>query len=203
MAIPLVVAVVLAWLTKALLEDPVRFGKLGMASFPRPHLRLVTAGLAIAAALGSLAFATQGLPSRIPPRLQAIGTWSELDPAASWRPGRCYYPPESSADLSSECTPLKRQGVPLVLLWGDSHAAHLYPGLVNLQSTHDFDIIQWTAGRCPPTASPLHPRECKLLCKAGDALKKLTHLNPTRYCLPAHGKCTWRKANLRRILFAR
>jgi len=176
--VPLAAAVMLAWLTKALLEDPVRFGKLGMASFPKPHLRVVTAGLAAAVALGSLAFATQGLPSRIPPQLQAIGTWSEMDPAANWRPGRCYYPPESSAELSSECTPLKRPGVPLVLLWGDSHAAHLYPGLVNLQSTHDLDIIQWTAAGCPPTATRFIQETPTCSARRAAALKKLTHLNP-------------------------
>lgn len=178
MAVPLVAALVLAWLTKALLEDPVRFGRLGMASFPKPHLRVVTAGLAIAVALGSLAFATQGLPSRIPAQLQAIGTWSEMDPAASWRPSRCYHPPESHAELSNECTPLKRPGVPLVLLWGDSHAAHLYPGLVHLQSTHDFDIIQWTAAACPPTATRYSQEGPACSARRAAAWRELAHLNP-------------------------
>jgi peptidoglycan/LPS O-acetylase OafA/YrhL len=177
-AIPLVAAVVLAWLTKVLLEDPVRFGKLGMASFPKPHLRVVTAGLAIAVALGSLAYVTQGLPSRIPPQLQAIGTWSETDPAANWRPSRCYYPPESTTELSSECTPLKRPGVPLVLLWGDSHAAHLYPGLVKLQSTHDLDIVQWTAAACPPTVIPFANESMNCAARRATALRKLTRLKP-------------------------
>jgi peptidoglycan/LPS O-acetylase OafA/YrhL len=177
-AVPLVAAVVLAWLTKVLLEDPVRFGKLGMTSFPKPHLRVVTAGLAIAVALGSLAFATQGLPSRIPPQLQAIGTWSEINPAANWRPNRCYYPPESRTELSSECTPLKRPGVPLVLLWGDSHAAHLYPGLANLQSTHDLDIIQWTAAACPPTVIPFANESMNCAARRATALRKLTRLKP-------------------------
>jgi peptidoglycan/LPS O-acetylase OafA/YrhL len=178
MAAPLVAAVVLAWLTKALLEDPVRFGKLGMASFPRPHLRPVAAGLVFAVALGSLAFATQGLPSRIPPQLQAIATWSEINLGAGWRPGRCYYGPESSTEFSNECTPLKRPGVPLVLLWGDSHAAHLYPGLVNLQSTHDLDIIQWTAALCPPTAIPFTDEAMTCSARRATALRRLTHLNP-------------------------
>ena len=177
-AVPLVAAVVLAWLSKTLLEDPVRFGKLGMTSFPKPQLRVVTAGLAIAAALGSLAFATQGLPSRISPQLQAIGTWSEVDPAASWRPYRCYYPPESHTELSSECTPLKRPGVPLVLLWGDSQAAHLYPGLVNLRSTHDLDIIQWTAAACPPTTAPFTQESPTCPARRAAAWSKLAHLNP-------------------------
>jgi peptidoglycan/LPS O-acetylase OafA/YrhL len=177
-AVPLVAAVVLAWLTRALLEDPVRFGKLGMASFPKPHLRTVTAGLAIAVALGSFAFATHGLPSRIPPQLQAIGTWSETDSAANWRPNRCYYPPESRTELSSECTPLKRPGVPLVLLWGDSHAAHLYPGLVKLQSTHDLDIVQWTAAACPPTVIPFANETMNCAARRASALRKLTRLKP-------------------------
>lgn len=177
-AIPLVVAVVLAWLTKALLEDPVRFGRLGMASFPKPHLHVVTAGLAIAVALGSLAFATKGQPSRIPPQLRAIGTWSEMNPAVNWRPSRCYYPPESPAELSSECTPPKRPGVPLVLLWGDSHAAHLYPGLVKLQSTHVIDIIQWTAGQCPPTVVPFANESVNCAARRTTALRKLTRLKP-------------------------
>jgi peptidoglycan/LPS O-acetylase OafA/YrhL len=177
-AVPLVAAVVLAWLTKALLEDPVRFGKLGMASFPKPHLRVVTAGLAIAVALGSFAFATHGLPSRIPPQLQAIGTWSETDPAANWRPNRCYYPPESAAELSSECTPLKRPDVPLVLLWGDSHAAHLYPGLVKLQSTHDLDIVQWTAAACPPIVIAFANESINCAARRASALRKLATLKP-------------------------
>ena len=177
-AVPLVVAVVLAWLTKVLLEDPVRFGKLGRASFPRPHLPVVAAGLAIAASLGAFAFATQGLPSRIAPQLQAIGTWSETEPAASWRPGRCYYPPESSTESSSECTPLKRSGVPLILLWGDSHAAALYPGLVSLKSRHELDIIQWTAAGCPPTTRRYSQESATCSARRATALKKLTHLNP-------------------------
>jgi len=178
MAVPLVVSVALAWLTKALLEEPFRFGKLGLASFRRPHLRVVVGGLVFAAALGSLAFATQGLPSRIPPQLQAIGEWSEITPSVIWRPGDCYHAPKSTTAFSSECTPLKRPGVPLVLLWGDSHAAHLYPGLVSAQSMHSFDIIQWTAGLCPPTAVAFTNESLACPRRRATALRELAHLNP-------------------------
>lgn len=178
MAVPLVVSVALAWVTKALLEDPVRFGKLGLTSFRRPHLRVAVAGLVLAAALGSLAFATQGLPSRIPPQLQAIGEWSEIIPSVIWRPGNCYHTPNSTTEFSSECTPLKRPGVPLVLLWGDSHAAHLYPGLVGAQSIHSFDIIQWTAGLCPPTAVAFAHEGPACPIRRATALRELAQLNP-------------------------
>jgi peptidoglycan/LPS O-acetylase OafA/YrhL len=178
MTVPLVASVALAWLTKVVLEDPMRFGKLGLTSFRRPHLRLVVAGLVFAGALGSLAVATEGLPSRIPPQLQAIAEWSETVPSVIWRPGHCYYAPQSTAEFSGECTPLKRPEVPLVLLWGDSHAAHLYPGLVSLRSTHDLDFIQWTAGLCPPTVTPLMNESRACPTRRATALRELTHLNP-------------------------
>jgi peptidoglycan/LPS O-acetylase OafA/YrhL len=178
LAVPLVAAVALAWFTKAFLEDPVRFGKLGLVSFRRPHLRLVAAGLIFAAALGSLAVATQGLASRLPQRLQAIGIWSVVNPDANWRAGRCYFTPQVPDEFSRDCTPIKRPGVPLVLLWGDSHAAHLYPGLANLQSTHDLDIIQWTAGLCPPTAVPFANESVACPTRRATALRMLTHLKP-------------------------
>jgi len=175
-AVPLAISFALAWLTKALLEEPVRFGRIGGASFQRPHLRLAVAGLAFAAVLGSIAVATQGLPSRIPPQLQAIAEWSET--GVNWRVGRCYYGPQQPAEFASECTPPKRPGVPLVLLWGDSHAAHLYPGLVRIESTHSLDIAQWTAGLCPPTAIPFANEDLACPGRRATALRKLTHLNP-------------------------
>jgi hypothetical protein len=37
-----------------------------------------------------------------------------------------------------------------VLLWGDSHAAQLYPGLAALYSDRDFRLMRLTAAGCPP-----------------------------------------------------
>jgi peptidoglycan/LPS O-acetylase OafA/YrhL len=176
--VPLMISVALAWLTKTLLEDPVRFGRLGLASFRRPHLGLVVAGLAFAAVLGSIAVATQGVPSRFPPNLQAIAKWSEISPDNSWRSGRCYFAPETPVDFASECTPAKRPGVPLVLLWGDSHAAHLYPGLMSVKSTHSFDIIQWTAGSCPPSAMAFSNEGAACPARRASAWRMLAHLQP-------------------------
>jgi peptidoglycan/LPS O-acetylase OafA/YrhL len=177
MAIPLVASVALAWLTKSLLESPVRFGKLGLASFPPPSLRPVLAGLLFACALGLFAVATRGLPSRFPPQLRAIAEWSE-SLNIIWRPGQCYFSPGSTTEFSSECTPLKRPGVPLVLLWGDSHAAHLYAGLIRTQSIHPFDIIQWTAGLCPPTVMPFANEGSGCPTRRATALRELARLNP-------------------------
>ena len=155
MAIPLAASIVLAWLTKKLLEDPVRFGKLGLAVFRRPPLWPVISGLVFAGLLGGSIVATDGLPSRFSPKLRAIAAWSEVNPDINWRVRRCYYDLNDTSEFSNECTPIKRPGVPLILLWGDSHAAHLYPGMADMQSTASFDIAQWTAAACPPTVNPL------------------------------------------------
>lgn len=178
MAIPLTAALVLALSTKLLVEDPVRFGRLGLASFRRPDLKPVAAGLLSAAALGSLAVAARGMPSRFPPQLRAIATWSEADPIIKWRSGQCYFAPTISLEFSDECTPRKRSGVPRVLLWGDSHAAHLYPGLLKLESTHNIDVIQWTAGLCPPTAAPIINEGAACPARRATALKTLASLHP-------------------------
>jgi hypothetical protein len=110
--------------------------------------------------------------------LRAIAQWSETSPDFDWRAGRCYQPPRSSDDFSPECTPRKRPGVPLVLLWGDSHAADLYPGLVSAQSTQSFDIAQWTAAGCPPAAIPFTNESLACAGRRATALKELTHFNP-------------------------
>jgi len=177
-ALPLVVSFALAWVTKSFLEDPVRFGTLGFASFRRPPLRTVVVALGLSAVLGSFVVLTGGLPSRFPPNLRAIAAWSEINPGINWRPGSCYHDPQSTTEFSSECTPSKRPGVPLVLLWGDSHAAHLYPGLVNIQSAHPFDVIQWTAAACPPSSIPFVKESLACPRRRATALRQLTHVKP-------------------------
>ena len=154
--IPLTVSFVLAWLTKILVEDPVRFGRLGRATFRRPPLWPVPSALIIAGILGSLIVADDGVPSRFPPRLRAVAEWSAGKPDDAWRSGRCYFTPGVTIEFSSECTPVKRPGIPLVLLWGDSHAAELYSGMAAIQTTMAVDIAQWTVAGCPPTVKIFH-----------------------------------------------
>jgi peptidoglycan/LPS O-acetylase OafA/YrhL len=176
MAIPLGAAFALAWLTKKFLEDPVRFGRFGLAVFPRPPLWPVVSGLVFAGLLGSLATATDGLPSRFSPQLRAIAEWSESNPDINWRAGHCYFYLGIAADFLNECTPLKRPNVPLILLWGDSHAAHLYPGMAEFQSAATFDIAQWTSAACPPTVQPLTGESHTCPIRRAAAMLKLGRL---------------------------
>jgi peptidoglycan/LPS O-acetylase OafA/YrhL len=176
MAIPLGAAFGLAWLTKKFLEDPVRFGRVGLAVFPRPPLSSVVSGLVFAGLLGTSATTTDGLSSRFSPQLRAIAEWSESNPEINWRVGHCYFYLSDTVDFSSECTPVKRANVPLILLWGDSHAAHLYSGMAELQSAATFDIAQWTAAACPPTVQPLAEESHTCPIRRAAAMLKLGRL---------------------------
>jgi peptidoglycan/LPS O-acetylase OafA/YrhL len=178
MALALSASFVLAWLTKKLLEDPVRFGKLGSAVFRRPPLGALILGLVCAGFLSSLVVENDGLPSRFTPRLRAIAEWSEVNPDISWRVGHCYFYPSNKEEFSNECTPFKRPGVPLILLWGDSHAAHLYSGLAGVQSTMAMDIAQWTTAGCPPTVKPFRGENPTCAKRRETAMNRLTQLDP-------------------------
>ncbi|MGH8318091.1 MAG: acyltransferase family protein [Steroidobacteraceae bacterium] len=153
--VPVTAAVLLAYLTKCLIEDPVRFGRVGDRQVGRPPVWGLAVGLLAAAVLGISALANGGYPNRFPPGVSAIASWSIPDEDAPWRANRCYLYPGDNRAYAPECTPPRRAGVPRVVLWGDSHAADLYPGLKGLQQRTDFSLVQWTAAGCAPTRSPL------------------------------------------------
>ena len=148
----IVAAVLLAWSTRGLIESPVRFGRLWGRAVRAPPTWLLACGLVFAGLLGVSALATHGYPSRYSERLRTIAN----SPSSSheyqpYRENRCNFHSGVRPPFSPECTPPARPGVPRVLLWGDSHAAHLYPGLLSLQKRRNFDLIQWTGAGCPPT----------------------------------------------------
>jgi peptidoglycan/LPS O-acetylase OafA/YrhL len=151
--ISLCAAFLLSWLTKQLVEDPARWGRLRGRPVTRPPTWVTTSGLLAAGLIGVATVTSQGFPARFPRSLQAVASWSLPYPDTAWRVGRCYIYPGPMRPFAAECTPAKRSGVLRMLLWGDSHAAQLYPGLVALRARHDFDLIQWTASGCPPTRS--------------------------------------------------
>jgi peptidoglycan/LPS O-acetylase OafA/YrhL len=145
-----------AWLTREVVENPVRFGKIGTFMVPMPRLATVFCGLLVSAIIGTVTVGQEGFASRFPPGLRAIANWSKsYEDGGYWRAGRCYFAPEATDPFSAECTPAKRAGIPQILLWGDSHAAHLYPGLANLRAHYDFGLVQWTSAGCPPSRTPL------------------------------------------------
>jgi peptidoglycan/LPS O-acetylase OafA/YrhL len=147
----IVAAVALAWCTRELVEAPARFGRLWTVSIVVPPTWVLACGLMFTGLLGVAAVATDGFPSRYSPRLRALASPPRPGMGLPYRLNSCSFQAGTNGPLTSDCVPHRRPGIPAVLLWGDSHAAHLYPGVLDLQSKHDFDLIQWTAAGCPPT----------------------------------------------------
>jgi hypothetical protein len=141
-------AFALAWLTYAWVELPIRGPQ---ARLPATRAAPVVAG--VIAAIGLLGIGTavtRGFPARLP----AILDDTEAGPASlkAYREDTCFVnavtKPGRFADECLDPPGLAKE--PLLILWGDSHAAHLYPGLHALQKTRQFRLAQYTSVACPP-----------------------------------------------------
>lgn len=131
----------LAWLTFAFIDKPIRFGR-------RLSTKTVAscAALVVTAIVGCVVYALHGLPSRYPQSVQALAAF-KYSYAENYREGSCFLKPEQRATEFVSCTDASSGRS--ILLWGDSHAAHLYPGLKNgLNGT--ARLTQLTASMCPP-----------------------------------------------------
>ena len=143
-------AVFLSVMTYIYIERPLRFGK------TIPTKTAAKALISIAIILGILGisiFSKNGYPSRFPSGLKEIIQFSlteENFSLESYRWTKCFLGPSQKFEdfdkqcLNSKNDPLKKS----IVLWGDSHAAHLYPGLAKMSETENFNLIQLTKSSC-------------------------------------------------------
>ena len=85
-------------------------------------------------------------------------------------------PDQSASHFSSECAGSGRH--PLVVVWGDSYAASLYPGLAHFGAQRGFDVAEYAASACPPLMGFVHPE--RRFCKGANdfVLQRLAELKP-------------------------
>jgi peptidoglycan/LPS O-acetylase OafA/YrhL len=151
----LLAATVLAWATYRWLEQPVRHAqRLGRG--PRQALVLAVLMGAVASA-GYMVFLQDGLASRYPQPVRHLVDF-RYDHLAAYRTRECFIDRIEDLDralnFSPACVDAPLAGQPLapllLLLWGDSTAAHLLPGLRAEQARRAFRLAQFTAASCPP-----------------------------------------------------
>jgi len=134
----------LAWLTWKYIDKPIRFGQ-------RPRLKTAGAfiGLIFTALTGIAVFSAHGVPSRYPQSVQQLAAF-KYDYAKNYRQGTCFLMPEQEAAAFATCAegPVG-SNARRILLWGDSHAAHLYPGLKSVLG-ETVSLTQRTTSGCPP-----------------------------------------------------
>ncbi len=182
----LVASVVLATLTYELVEKPVRRGFGGA--------RLTWALVAALAVLGACGWAvkrTDGLLNTYPSNLRDIAS-AEFDAAyPGYRIDRCFLRTEQGPEsFSDECIDRSDPSRPLMLLWGDSHAAALYSGLQGESNRQPegsgIRLAQFTAAACPPlmSAPPHSVSQCDRTNRA--VLERIGTERPATVVLAGH-----------------
>src|SRR5664279_1325344 len=98
----------------------------------------------------SVALATAGIfrahQVRLPPEIRAMAE-VQTD-SSSWRFHECLLDLDREMSFADSCVDRARR--PLLMLWGDSTAGALLPGLRKAQETRDFGIAQFTSSSCIP-----------------------------------------------------
>ncbi|MFH0302826.1 acyltransferase family protein [Bradyrhizobium sp. 31Argb] len=137
----LLLSVLLAWATYRYIEKPLRFGR------PQPRkLVALGASMVLVAALGGTVVWGRGYDFRLPPEIRAMAGVSTQ--SAQWRFHQCLLDLGRDTSFADDCVDRDRR--PLVVIWGDSTAGALLPGLRKAQETKNFGIAQFTSASCIP-----------------------------------------------------
>lgn len=137
---------VLAHLTWRCIERPFRLG----APSPLKPIGAAT-GLAATACLALLVSRNAGVPGRYAADIQSLAKDFQSEATIAYRTGSCFLvETQAPSEFAEDCAGVRRPGNQLVLLWGDSYAAHLLPGLSALQPARNFKLAAYTASGCPP-----------------------------------------------------
>ena len=131
----------LAWLTYRFVEIPFRFGR------PiRLRIAVLGSGMALVALAGGVIVEGRGFDFRLPPEIREM-TDVRTD-SSKWRVHQCLLDLGHETSFADDCVDHNRR--PLILLWGDSTAGALLPGLRKAQEVRDFGIAQFTSSSCIP-----------------------------------------------------
>ncbi len=137
-------SIVLALVTYRFIEKPIRNGK-------RPTEKTVGLVVLMIAVgyIGLDSYQREGLPFRFGKTIRRYANFT-YDPLSDSRRDSCWLSNNAApGGYSDTCVDKPVGNLPLVFLWGDSHAARLYPGLV-LSNKNQFRLAQFTRDSCPP-----------------------------------------------------
>lgn len=137
-------SIFISWITYVYIEKPIRFG-----GYKKLKAIVLVLFMVFVAIISYCAYATNWAEVKLPTefRTQTLYAESRNKWIQSVRRGICDIEEPSIKTRSAICYEATR---PSILLWGDSHAASLYPGLKKIQQNSHFGIVQVTQSACPP-----------------------------------------------------
>lgn len=134
----ILIATVLAWLTYRLIEKPMRFGKHGKVKTILLTVLMIAVGIA-----GYFVFKKDGFNFRHEKQEQINANFKW--PSDMGHPSECA---KKFGDGYCHVKEINRS--PEVLIVGDSHSEHLYPGIANAMTSPSRNVINFGAGGCLP-----------------------------------------------------
>jgi peptidoglycan/LPS O-acetylase OafA/YrhL len=171
----IIAAFILAELTYKFIEKPIRFGA------PTGTKSIATCVvLGVVGGLGLVILACAGVPARYPADVQKWVRDFRGEAVVANSVSRCFIDPGKSVEVfTDECDGDGKAGTPRIVLWGDSHAAHLVPGLREIvKARGTYKLAQYTASGCPPILGFVTVRipNCTFINKF--VIEKITELKP-------------------------
>jgi peptidoglycan/LPS O-acetylase OafA/YrhL len=120
---------------------------------PQVLRKLVTSlvvGMILVGSGGYLIYDNKGFDGRFPEKIRPLINFT-YDYSGEFRSNDCLLGQEEKT-FAKECIEVQniQKGFPLMMIWGDSHAAQLYSSLFTLHSQFDFALAQFTSSSCPP-----------------------------------------------------
>jgi peptidoglycan/LPS O-acetylase OafA/YrhL len=132
---------VLAWATYRFVEIPFRFRRPSVG-----RLLGLGGGMALMAAAGLVVVENGGFDFRLPDEIR--GMTEVTTQSSKWRVHECLIDLSHEMSFADSCVDRGRR--PLILVWGDSTAGALMPGLRSAQQSRGFGLAQFTSSSCIP-----------------------------------------------------
>jgi len=142
-AAALLLTIPVAVATYVAVERPIR--SRGAGTF---KVATLASAMAAIGALGLVAVEARGFDFRVPVPIRGIVNL-EAETLAAWRKGVCFLESDEVFDARAAHCIDPGEG-PLVMLWGDSFAGALYPGLEDVLHDAGYRLAQFTIAGCPP-----------------------------------------------------
>lgn len=135
----------LAHITYRFVEEPIR-----KKAISRKLIGTLLGGALIVLLISFSSYRWGFLVREMSPLRSALSKVPDLQTAYRWK--TCFLDSRTQMpeEFDSACAQEVKEGERVLLIWGDSLAAQLYPGLNAIHQFHHLSLVQRTASSCPP-----------------------------------------------------
>jgi peptidoglycan/LPS O-acetylase OafA/YrhL len=180
----LAISIGLAAILYAFVEQPVRRNRRLWTA--RTILGTSLSGTAVIAAAAFVAILNQGVSTRLDTKIQDMLAFLNYDFKPVFRSGVGFLDPEQAAEDIDLKRCLPQDDRRKALLWGDSHAAHLYAGLREPMALAGYSLGMLAASACPPILGIEIPQRPNCRSFNEFVLKTIVTIRPDKLILEAN-----------------